>query len=123
MTINDLINAQIGFTHPHVSRPFQITSLIEAKLINLSMSEKLSIDDLAEILHSFSEKQIGSKFMIETLSQVFEDQIRDKIKNNSKLDCQSAYKGIVAMDKIGLPKAGYFIEKLGGIIDKNLDYE
>lgn len=87
------------------------------------MSEKLSIDDLAEILHSFSEKQIGSKFMIETLSQVFEDQIRDKIKNNSKLDCQSAYKGIVAMDKIGLPKAGYFIEKLGGIIDKNLDYE
>ena len=38
LTVGELINAYVGFTHPHISRPFQITNLIEARLLNSALS-------------------------------------------------------------------------------------
>ena len=34
LSVQDLVNAYIGFSHPHSSQPFEVLSLIEARLIN-----------------------------------------------------------------------------------------
>jgi hypothetical protein len=55
LTVTDLMNAYIGFTHTHVSKPFEITNVLESKLIKLSITKKMSFDDAAEVLFEFSK--------------------------------------------------------------------
>ena len=109
LSISDLINAYIGFTHPHVSRPFQITNLIEAKIINMTLGQKLSLEDSVEVLHSFSQKKIGSKILIETVEDFVKTQITERFekyevecKLEEAIDSQTGYKCIIALNNIDL---------------------
>lgn len=51
LNVSEMVNAYVGFTHPHLSRPFEVTNFIEERLINLANSDMLSTDEAAEILY------------------------------------------------------------------------
>ena len=46
----------------------------------------MSIDDSAEVLYTFSKEKIGSKILVETVCDVLETQIDEKMKKNEKID-------------------------------------
>lgn len=105
LTVNDLINAYVGFSHTHVSRPFQIINLLEARLINLAHGQKINFHDATEILYEFSQRQIGSKVLIETLINMVETisaEKFEKFEDNEVLsvDKDIGFKLIVALDTV-----------------------
>lgn len=67
LNVTDLTNAYIGFTHSDAGQRFEILDLIETKLVNLTFDKKISLEESIEILFEMSQKQIGSKVLIENL--------------------------------------------------------
>lgn len=68
MTVEDMINTFVAYTHPHASQRLAILDLLETKITLLaSQPKQLNLSDCANILHSFSSNQIGSKLMIDSL--------------------------------------------------------
>lgn len=121
------MNAYIGFTHTHVSKPFQITNMLEAKLINYAVMKKMSFDDAAEVLYEFSQKQIGSKILIETLVHMIESDSADKyalFNKDELLNKHTSFKSIVALDSLQSKFSQRAIYQIGKMMDKTtMDYE
>lgn len=131
LTVTDLMNAYIGFTHTHVSKPFEITNALESKLIKLSITKKMNFDDASEVLFEFSKQSIGSKILIETLAYMIETESAEKYallkaanyKQDEPMNKHTGYKAIVALDTIQSKDSLRAIYQIGKMMDKNMDYE
>jgi len=67
LTLVDLTNAFIGFSHPHVSTRLGILDLLETKLVTLAKTNKITFSDASFILSEVCSRHIGSKLLIQNL--------------------------------------------------------
>ena len=60
LSMHDMVQAYIGFTHPHTTKRLPILDLIEARMLNDALDNKIDLESCIEILYQFALNQIGS---------------------------------------------------------------
>ena len=56
LSMHDLVQAYIGFTHPHSTKRLEIIDLIETRMLNNAFEKKIDFGSCVEILYDFSLK-------------------------------------------------------------------
>jgi len=69
MDVAQLADVLVGFNHQNIERRFDILDLVETRLSKLFQRKQCDLHDCAVVFHECSTHQIGSKILIEKVSE------------------------------------------------------
>lgn len=78
LSIDDLINAIIGFSHPQSSKRLDILDLLEARLVIVLGMNQVSLADTVFCLSELSQRLTGSKLLMDNITEKLEQTIEAK---------------------------------------------
>lgn len=78
MTSSEILNAIMGFSHPHCTKRLDVLDLLETRLIMVLESNQIQIEDASYLLYELSRFQIGSKILINSLIKKIDQELRAK---------------------------------------------
>lgn len=111
LQVNDILNAIVGFSHPHCTKRLDVLDLLEARLVHVLNTNEIDFENTAHILFEFGRQQIGSKVVITNLIAKIDRELNErrsallaskgKMTPDLHVDFDTAFKTIMAMEATG----------------------
>lgn len=76
MTLNDVLNAIVGFSHPQSTRRYDVLDALESRLVSACGTNQMGLEEAAHVLYELSRLQIGSKIAVDSLTTKIDAEVR-----------------------------------------------
>jgi len=80
MTLNDVLNAIVGFSHPQSTRRYGVLDALESRLVNACGTNQMGLEEAAHVLYELSRLQIGSKIAVDSLTSKIDSEVKARFE-------------------------------------------